>query len=150
MKCPSCGFGNPVEMKFCGQCGEGLQELCASCSFENPPGFLYCGQWECGAETCGEGTENRAQEPRWDFCGREEPGAVGVQFWQPFGDRLSARSEWRRGAAADDPKRAVGQTGHNDRQSGSYHLRHQTGRNTGAELSGPPADCGLRQAGAGK
>ena len=47
MRCPSCGFDNPGEMKFCGECAAPLQHRCAQCGFENPPRFKFCG--ECGA-----------------------------------------------------------------------------------------------------
>jgi class 3 adenylate cyclase len=46
MRCPSCGFETPPEMKFCGQCGTTLSSRCARCGFENPAGFAFCGQ--CG------------------------------------------------------------------------------------------------------
>src|SRR5712692_10506846 len=44
MHCPSCGFDNPDEMKFCGQCASPLSHRCPQCGFENPPGFAFCGQ----------------------------------------------------------------------------------------------------------
>jgi class 3 adenylate cyclase len=46
MHCPSCGFGNPEGMKFCGQCGTPLSSRYLNCGFVNPPGFAFCGQ--CG------------------------------------------------------------------------------------------------------
>jgi class 3 adenylate cyclase/predicted ATPase len=47
MHCARCGFENPEEMKFCGQCGASLSRGCPECSFENPLEFVFCGQ--CGA-----------------------------------------------------------------------------------------------------
>ena len=67
MKCPSCGFGNPDGMKFCGQCGEGLQQRCASCDFDNPPGFPFCGQ--CGARLAASADSSVTRQP---------PAAAGV------------------------------------------------------------------------
>src|SRR6202140_4363847 len=44
MHCSKCGFENPEEMKFCGQCTNPLALICPKCRFENPPGFKFCGQ----------------------------------------------------------------------------------------------------------
>src|SRR5258708_650546 len=44
MRCGKCGFENPEEMKFCGQCTNPLALICPKCRFENPPGFKFCGQ----------------------------------------------------------------------------------------------------------
>ena len=52
MRCPSCGFENPPEMKFCGQCGTTLSPRCSRCGFENPAGFAFCGQ--CGTPLTGQ------------------------------------------------------------------------------------------------
>jgi Double zinc ribbon len=52
MRCPSCGFENPPEMKFCGQCGTTLSPHCSRCGFENPAGFAFCGQ--CGTSLTGQ------------------------------------------------------------------------------------------------
>ena len=52
MRCPSCGFDNPPEMKFCGQCGTTLSPRCSRCGFENPAGFAFCGQ--CGTPLTGQ------------------------------------------------------------------------------------------------
>ena len=47
MRCSGCGFDNPTEMKFCGNCAQPLAPVCPSCGFANPPGFKFCG--ECAA-----------------------------------------------------------------------------------------------------
>jgi len=52
MKCPKCGFDNPDNMKFCGQCGNKLELICPKCGSVNPPGFRFCG--ECGAKLSGD------------------------------------------------------------------------------------------------
>jgi class 3 adenylate cyclase/predicted ATPase len=52
MRCPSCGFDNPEEMKFCGECGILLQQRCPQCGFENPPRFKFCGA--CGSSLIGQ------------------------------------------------------------------------------------------------
>jgi len=44
MRCSKCGFDNPSEMKFCGQCTTQLALVCPKCHFENPPSFKFCGQ----------------------------------------------------------------------------------------------------------
>src|SRR5262245_10127411 len=46
MRCASCGFENPAETKFCGECGTPLQRRCPSCGVENPLRFKFCGA--CG------------------------------------------------------------------------------------------------------
>jgi len=48
MKCRKCGFDNPKDMKFCGQCGSKLGNICPECGYENPPDFKFCGK--CGAK----------------------------------------------------------------------------------------------------
>jgi class 3 adenylate cyclase/tetratricopeptide (TPR) repeat protein len=47
MKCSRCQHENPVGVKFCGECGAGLESACAACGAANPPGNKFCGQ--CGA-----------------------------------------------------------------------------------------------------
>ena len=53
MRCPDCGFDNPEEMKFCGECGTPLRlpHRCTRCGFENPPRFKFCGA--CGSPLIG-------------------------------------------------------------------------------------------------
>lgn len=46
MQCPHCGFANPAEGKFCGECGTLLKNRCPQCGYENPSPFKFCG--ECG------------------------------------------------------------------------------------------------------
>jgi class 3 adenylate cyclase len=47
MRCASCGFENPEDMKFCMGCGLPFQLRCASCGGENLPLARFCGQ--CGS-----------------------------------------------------------------------------------------------------
>jgi class 3 adenylate cyclase len=47
MHCPSCGFENPEDLKFCNECGTPLRMPCAQCGFANQPQAKFCG--ECGA-----------------------------------------------------------------------------------------------------
>lgn len=44
MRCTNCGFENPIEIKFCGECGAALKNVCSNCGFENPPRFKFCGE----------------------------------------------------------------------------------------------------------
>ncbi|MCI0454275.1 MAG: zinc ribbon domain-containing protein [Candidatus Dadabacteria bacterium] len=44
MRCPSCGFENPSEIRFCGECGAALNKICPNCGFKNPAGFKFCGE----------------------------------------------------------------------------------------------------------
>src|SRR5215475_10911224 len=66
MQCAQCGFENPVNMKFCGECGTPLKSHCLHCGFENPPRFKFCG--ECGASLSAEAKaqhpESRVPHPR--------------------------------------------------------------------------------------
>jgi TOMM system kinase/cyclase fusion protein len=39
-------------MKFCGECGNALQNLCAECGFDNPSRFKFCGA--CGTSLTGQ------------------------------------------------------------------------------------------------
>ena len=50
-RCPSCGFENPDNTKFCQECGMALgaasAAACTSCGTPLTPGSRFCG--ECGA-----------------------------------------------------------------------------------------------------
>jgi len=50
-RCPSCGFKNPENVKFCQECGSPLAapgpKHCTSCGAEIAPGTRFCGA--CGA-----------------------------------------------------------------------------------------------------
>jgi class 3 adenylate cyclase len=46
MRCPSCGFENPEDLKFCNECGAPLRMPCSQCGFANQPQAKFCG--ECG------------------------------------------------------------------------------------------------------
>jgi predicted ATPase/class 3 adenylate cyclase len=61
MRCASCGFDNPEEMKFCGECGAALQQRCPQCGFASPPGFRFCGV--CGTSLSGQLRAPQATPP---------------------------------------------------------------------------------------
>jgi class 3 adenylate cyclase/tetratricopeptide (TPR) repeat protein len=46
MQCPNCQFENPVDAKFCNECGRKLELVCTQCNKTNPPGSKFCN--ECG------------------------------------------------------------------------------------------------------
>jgi class 3 adenylate cyclase len=46
MKCPKCQFENPSGVKFCVECGNGLEVVCSNCGSKNSPSVKFCG--ECG------------------------------------------------------------------------------------------------------
>ncbi|HUT35684.1 MAG TPA: TIR domain-containing protein [Planctomycetota bacterium] len=47
-QCPGCGRKNPADRKFCGGCGEPLQEPCLACGHTNSTWDRFCG--DCGAD----------------------------------------------------------------------------------------------------
>ena len=47
MRCPGCGFDNPLGAKFCGRCGAMLGLRCPRCGAANPPEVVFCAN--CGA-----------------------------------------------------------------------------------------------------
>ena len=51
MNCSNCGTDNPVDRKFCGECGSALALACPNCGSPNEPRFKFCG--ECGASLSG-------------------------------------------------------------------------------------------------
>src|SRR5215468_6566602 len=46
MKCPRCQHENPVQAKFCLECGARLSPVCAKCQTQLPAGAKFC--LECG------------------------------------------------------------------------------------------------------
>ncbi|MHB8631776.1 MAG: adenylate/guanylate cyclase domain-containing protein, partial [Candidatus Limnocylindria bacterium] len=61
MLCASCGSGNPIGMRFCGQCGVELASGCPRCGADMPASFVFCGR--CGA-SLGAPSEDRPGETR--------------------------------------------------------------------------------------
>ncbi|NNC41140.1 MAG: AAA family ATPase, partial [Acidimicrobiia bacterium] len=45
--CNNCSTENPVESRFCGNCGASLAQVCPACSHENPAGNRFCAN--CGS-----------------------------------------------------------------------------------------------------
>lgn len=60
MLCPACRFDNPAGMKFCGQCGGGLDRRCPGCEAAVPANFRFCGQ--CGRRLDAEPAAEREPE----------------------------------------------------------------------------------------
>ena len=46
MQCPKCQFENRLGVKFCIECGNGLEVRCSNCHHTNPPESKFCE--ECG------------------------------------------------------------------------------------------------------
>jgi len=47
LRCPSCGYANRLDRRFCAECGAALAASCAACGVANEPGEKFCGG--CGA-----------------------------------------------------------------------------------------------------
>src|SRR5262249_16416913 len=62
MRCPSCGFENAEELKFCNECGSALKRRCVQCGCENAPQAKFCG--ECGTPLTSKARDKRAPEPQ--------------------------------------------------------------------------------------
>ena len=46
MRCPHCSFENREGVRFCEDCGRGLEQACPACGADVPPGRKFCGA--CG------------------------------------------------------------------------------------------------------
>jgi class 3 adenylate cyclase len=46
MRCPHCTFENRECVRFCEECGRGLEQVCPACAAAVPPGRKFCGA--CG------------------------------------------------------------------------------------------------------
>ena len=42
MQCPKCQFDNPMDPKYCSECGGKLEIVCVRCNKSNPPGSKFC------------------------------------------------------------------------------------------------------------
>src|SRR5215208_4338903 len=71
MRCASCGFENPAEMSFCGQCGTALTPSCPHCGFENPSGFAFCGK-------CGRPLGSQPGEQSKQATGKAKPAPTST------------------------------------------------------------------------
>jgi predicted ATPase/class 3 adenylate cyclase len=75
MRCASCGFDNPEEMKFCGECGVSLEYRCPQCGFASPPGFRFCGA--CGTALSGQPRASQSTPPdAWRHSQETQPALV--------------------------------------------------------------------------
>jgi hypothetical protein len=43
VRCPSCGYANRLNRRFCAECGAPLAPICAACGAPNEPGEKFCG-----------------------------------------------------------------------------------------------------------
>ena len=59
MRCPSCGFENPEELKFCNECGAAFKRRCTQCGFENAPQAKFCGECGVALSTTGKPTPTK-------------------------------------------------------------------------------------------
>jgi class 3 adenylate cyclase/tetratricopeptide (TPR) repeat protein len=61
VKCAACGFENAAEARFCGSCGQALEQRCPSCGEAVTPGLAFC--TSCGAQLA-EAAPAAAREER--------------------------------------------------------------------------------------
>jgi class 3 adenylate cyclase/tetratricopeptide (TPR) repeat protein/ribosomal protein L40E len=61
MKCPNCQFENPVDAKFCNECGRKLELVCTHCNKLNPPGSKFCNE-------CGHNLNGLTHPPALDYA----------------------------------------------------------------------------------
>ncbi len=78
--CPKCGFQNPANLKFCGNCGTSLQVqggvTCPKCGTPNAAGAKFC-------SNCGNPLQATIKCPK---CGTEVP--AGTKFCPNCGAKL--------------------------------------------------------------
>jgi len=55
MKCPHCQHENPIQAKFCLECGARLSPICAKCQTQLTAGAKFC--LECGEPVAGQAPE---------------------------------------------------------------------------------------------
>ena len=48
LACPNCGFRNPLEAQYCGDCGKALFHTCPKCGTQNRMDNVFCAK--CGAD----------------------------------------------------------------------------------------------------
>jgi class 3 adenylate cyclase/tetratricopeptide (TPR) repeat protein len=68
MKCPACGSGITEEMKFCSQCGAGLQRTCPSCGAPDQSVMSPCAACGHVPEEAIPSMEKRETPPRSAPC----------------------------------------------------------------------------------
>ena len=61
MRCPHCAFENREGVRFCEDCGRGLEQVCPGCSAGVPPGRRFCGN--CGQRLPSGSPPARATAP---------------------------------------------------------------------------------------
>jgi hypothetical protein len=71
MKCGACGFENAPGARFCGSCGQALEQRCPSCGEAVTPGLAFC--TSCGTRLEGTAAPTPATS-------REERKVVTVLF----------------------------------------------------------------------
>jgi uncharacterized membrane protein YvbJ len=93
MHCPSCGFENSEETRFCIKCGVPLKNRCPGCGSENPPQARFCG--DCGISLT---RQSRASKPQTLAPGRPE-AAKPQQVKASFKSKTKRTALWVYGIA---------------------------------------------------
>ncbi len=61
-RCTNCGHDNAAEFRFCGSCGQALNEgACPACGFANPAGQRFCGRCGTGLAAAAPSTAEAPQ-----------------------------------------------------------------------------------------
>jgi class 3 adenylate cyclase len=61
MRCPHCAFENREGVRFCEECGRGIERVCPACGTAVPPGRKFCGG--CGQPLSSDQAAARAPAP---------------------------------------------------------------------------------------
>src|ERR1700731_2937375 len=62
MRCTSCGSENPINKRFCGDCGRTFGGRCPKCGAENPDDKKFCG--DCGTALAGHVASAATSSPQ--------------------------------------------------------------------------------------
>ena len=71
--CSNCATENPIEARFCLECGQGLVQSCANCGTALPPAARFC-------FSCGQSVEQTSPPPTAPADGAQAAASVASAF----------------------------------------------------------------------